>query len=113
MGGKDLKRMRETVCLDARDKIRLLPFGKRTEKVCAAYVLRLCPGVFVYHLLCDDLSHSPPALFRESYRSGCVSTCEQNNPNAQYIMFSISASMTSSAPNRSRGAIGFILCACF
>ena len=113
MGGKDLKRMRETVCLDARDKIRLLPFGKRTEKVCAAYVLRLCPGVIVYHLLCDDLSHSPPALFRESYRSGCVSTCEQNNPNAQYIMFSISASMTSSAPNRSRGAIGFILCACF
>lgn len=44
------------------DKV-LLSFGKRTDKVCVQCEVCLCPVVFVYHLLCDDLNHSPPAFF--------------------------------------------------
>lgn len=87
MGGKDSKRMGEIVCLDVRDEIRFgVVWQENRESVCGVSVLRLWPGVFVYHLLCDDLSHSPPALFGESYRSACVSTSQQNNPNTQHVM---------------------------
>lgn len=86
MRGRDLKRIVKSVCLDKGGEVRLLSLGRRTVKVCGVC---LCPGVFVYHLLCDDLNHSTPALFGESYRSACVSTCEQNNPNT--MLDSISA----------------------
>lgn len=62
--------MGEAVCLGMEDAIRVCRHlaGEQTECVC------VCPGVFVYHLLGDDLSHSPPPFSRASYRSARVST---------------------------------------
>lgn len=73
------------VCLgiERSDKTTIILLENKESTMCA---VRLCPGLFVCHLLWDDLSHSPPALFVVSYRSSGVSTSEQNNPNSQYIM---------------------------
>lgn len=106
--------------MDVGDEIMLLSRDRRTGKVggCAWSLrlpMRVCvcvTGVFVYHLLCGDLSHSPPTPFpKKSRRSDqpAFSKWLQHNdrkPSRSRHKILVEAAMTSS--NRQKGAFGVI-----
>lgn len=123
MGGKDFKRMGETVCLDVRDEIRLLSFGKEDRgSVCGVCVCvwSVCVQgcLFITCCVMTSATHHLPFLERvidQPVFQHVNKIIPTRSTSCKIPSWLSSTAVTSSAPNRGRGAVGLIfscMCAC-